>query len=52
VNPIRQMLERDMLPDPNHALPMINLGLGEPTKANGFEMPLEIENAMLEAVKS
>jgi hypothetical protein len=46
------MLERDMLPDPNHALPMINLGLGEPTKANGFEMPLEIENAMLEAVKS
>lgn len=36
LNPIRVILEREMKPPTEHALPIINLGLGEPSKANGF----------------
>jgi hypothetical protein len=39
-----------MIPDPNHAKSMINLGLGEPTKANGYTLPEEISEALIEAV--
>jgi hypothetical protein len=39
LNPIRHVLEREMKPNPNHEKPMINLGLGEPSKANGFTIP-------------
>jgi aspartate/methionine/tyrosine aminotransferase len=52
LNPIRHCLERNMKPDPNHALPMINLGLGEPSKANGFTLPPQINEAIMEAVQS
>ena len=51
-NPIRQILEREMKPNPNHELPMINLGLGEPSRANGFELPEVINEAIIEVVDS
>jgi tyrosine aminotransferase len=41
-----------MKADPNHALSIINLGLGEPTKANGYILPEEISQALIEAVQS
>jgi len=50
LNPIRQLLEKDLKPDPNHVLPLINLGLGEPTKANGYDVPESISEALIEAV--
>jgi len=40
-----------MKPPTDHHLPMINLGLGEPNKANGFELPVEINDAIIEIVK-
>ena len=52
LNPIRHCLERNMKPDPNHALTMINLGLGEPSKANGFDLPTIISKAVIEAINS
>jgi tyrosine aminotransferase len=52
LNPIRQLLEKDLKPDPNHVLPLINLGLGEPTKANGYDVPASISEALIEAVES
>ena len=51
LNPIRNILEREMKPPTDHLLPMINLGLGEPNKANGFELPVEINDAIIEVVK-
>jgi hypothetical protein len=39
LNPIRVILEREMKPPVDHPLPIINLGLGEPSKANGFTLP-------------
>jgi hypothetical protein len=52
LNPIRQLLEKDLVPNPNHELPLINLGLGEPTKANGYDVPESISAALIEAVES
>ena len=52
LNPIRTILEREMKPPQDHPLPMINLGLGEPTKANGFDLPKELGNAVIDAVNS
>ena len=52
LNPIRVILEREMKPPQDHPLPMINLGLGEPSKANGFVLPEAINQAMIDAVKS
>ena len=52
INPIRVILEREMKPPTDHKLPIINLGLGEPSKANGFELSPEIGESIIEAVKS
>lgn len=52
LNPIRHILEKEMTPPSDHALPIINLGLGEPSKANGFTLSPEIGNAVIEAVNS
>ena len=52
VNPIRQMLEREMKPPVNHPKKLINLGLGEPTAENGFILPSQISDALIDAVKS
>jgi tyrosine aminotransferase len=41
-----------MKPPTDHALPMINLGLGEPSKANGFSLDPKIGEAVIEAVNS
>ena len=51
-NPIRQILEGELKPPQGHALPMINLGLGEPSKANGFELPAVINEAIIEVIQS
>lgn len=50
LNPIRVLLETRLKPDPNHELPMVNLGLGEPNRANGFELPAEINRAIKDVV--
>ena len=47
LNPIRSILEREMKPVIGHHLPMINLGLGEPSKANGFDLPEQINQAIM-----
>lgn len=47
LNPIRAILEREMKPNPNHDLPMINLGLGEPSKANGYVLDPRINEAII-----
>jgi aspartate/methionine/tyrosine aminotransferase len=36
----------------DHALPFIGLALGEPTKANGYDLPEVINEAIIEAVRS
>jgi len=52
INPIRAILESEMRPVKDHPKPMINLGLGEPSKANGFDLPPVINEAIIEAVQS
>jgi tyrosine aminotransferase len=52
LNPIRVILEREMKPNPEHELPMINLGLGEPSKANGYVLHPKINEALIETVQS
>jgi aspartate/methionine/tyrosine aminotransferase len=52
LNPIRNILEREMKPPKDHELPMINLGLGEPSKANGFTLDPHINEAIIEAIES
>lgn len=51
-NPIRQLLEKEMRMPKDHAKPLINLGLGEPTKANGFDLPEVINSSLIDAVQS
>lgn len=51
-NPIRQLLEKEMVFPKDHAKPMINLGLGEPSRANGFALPPVINQAIIEVVES
>jgi aspartate/methionine/tyrosine aminotransferase len=51
LNPIRNILEKEMKPVVGHHLPMINLGLGEPSKANGFELPEQINKAIMQSVE-
>lgn len=51
-NPIRQLLEKEMVFPKDHAKPMINLGLGEPTRANGFELPEVINQSIIEVIQS
>ena len=50
LNPIRVILEREMKPPVDHPLPIINLGLGEPNKANGYTLDPIINEAIIEAV--
>lgn len=52
INPIRQILEGNLKVNPNHEKTLINLGLGEPSRANGFELPPVINQAIIEAVES
>jgi len=52
LNPIRVILEREMKPPVDHPLPIINLGLGEPSKANGFTLASEINESIIAAVES
>ena len=51
-NPIRQILEGDLKPVPNHEKPMINLGLGEPSRANGFELPTVVNESIIEVIQA
>jgi len=45
------MLEKELkLPATPHK-PMVNLGLGEPTKANGYELPPVINESLIEQIK-
>ena len=41
-----------MKPPTDHHLSFINLGLGEPAKANGYELAPEINEAIIEVVKA
>lgn len=50
LNPIRNILEREMKPPTDHRLPMINLGLGEPQKINGYDLAPEINASIIEVV--
>ena len=50
INPIRQILEAELRPNPNHEKTHVGLGLGEPSRANGFELPPVINQAIIEAV--
>jgi hypothetical protein len=52
LNPIRNILEREMKVPTEHRLSHIGLGLGEPSKANGFELSPEIGQAVIDAVNS
>ena len=36
----------------NHEKPLCNLGLGEPSRANGFELPPAINQAIIEVIES
>ena len=51
-NPIRQILEGELRPPQNHEKQMINLGLGEPSRANGFELPQVINESIIEVIES
>ncbi|CDW80599.1 tyrosine aminotransferase [Stylonychia lemnae] len=50
-NLIRSVLEKDLKVPADLKKPLINLGLGEPSKANGFELPEVINEAMIESIK-
>jgi hypothetical protein len=43
-------MERGVTFPKDHALPFIGLALGEPTKANGYDLPEVINEALIEAV--
>lgn len=49
-NLIRGMLENELKIPQNPHKPLVTLGLGEPTKANGYDLPPVINEAMIEAV--
>jgi aspartate/methionine/tyrosine aminotransferase len=51
VNLIRSMLENELMTPENPHKPIVNLGLGEPTKANGYELPEEITNSVIDILK-
>ena len=50
-NLIRQMLEKELKVPANLHKPLVSLGLGEPTKANGYELPAVINEALIEQIK-
>lgn len=45
-------MERGVTFPKDHELPFIGLALGEPTKANGYDLPEVINEALIEAVQS
>lgn len=51
-NLIRVFMEREVTFPKDHALPFIGLALGEPTKANGYDLPETINEALIEAIQS
>lgn len=51
-NQIRHFFEREVQMPKDHPLPHIGLALGEPTKANGYDLPEVINEAVIDAVKS
>ena len=62
-NTIRSLLEGELKIPQDPPVPIVNLGLGiqiiifnsclgEPSKANGFDLPEVISEAVIEAVKS
>ena len=52
LNPIRHILEKEMKPPANHPKEMIMLGLGEPSKKNGFELPEVINESIIEVIQA
>jgi hypothetical protein len=48
LNPIRNILEREMKVPTDHHLPHLGLGLGEPTKANGYILDPKINESIIE----
>ncbi len=52
INPIRQLLESEMPLPKNHPKTLCNLGLGEPSRANGFELPPAINQAIIDVIES
>lgn len=50
-NPIRQMLENTLRPPVGHPKKMINLGLGDPSRANGFELPHVINETIIDIIQ-
>lgn len=52
LNPIRATLEKDFKVPQDPPVPLINLTLGEPTKANGYPLPEVTKQAVQEAVDS
>lgn len=51
LNPIRYLLENKMKIPKEPRIPLVNLGLGEPSKANGFTLHPVINEAIIEQVK-
>ena len=45
-------MEGNLKPPKDHPKSMINLGLGEPSRANGFELPPVINESIIQAVQS
>lgn len=52
LNPIRATLEKDFKVPETHEKDLINFTLGEPTKANGYPLPEETKEAIIEAVEA
>jgi len=50
-NLIRGMLEKELKMPTNPHKAIVNLGLGEPTKANGYDLPPVISEAIIEQIK-
>jgi hypothetical protein len=47
---MNMILTQEMLKPLDHHLPLINLGLGDTSKANGFTLSPEIGESIIEAV--
>ena len=50
-NLIRRMLENELKIPANPEKSIVNLGLGEPTKANGYDLPPVIGESIIEQVR-
>lgn len=52
LNPIRSTVEKEFKIPEGHEKELINLTLGEPTKANGYPLPDVTKEAIIEAVEA